>query len=178
MVYQRLECWLKICSCSLDLGSKETGCLAYRCLWRRRIGSTTNPSESQVAAARRLQRWIVSKIESLQERNSRARRALSEAAPLLEVSPDERKEAHSPEFRTERQGLPCMRAADLFAGRHPPAMRGSSGGRSSGRETKSGTKARSQLSQTIHMDQKEMPEMWKRTACETERMRLRSRLFL
>ncbi len=96
----------------------------------------------------------------------------------LKVSPDERKEAHSPDFSTERQSLPCMRTAELFARRHPPAMRGLSGGRRSGRETESGTKARSQHSQTIHMDQKEVPEMPKETARATENMRLRSRLFL
>jgi len=96
----------------------------------------------------------------------------------LEVSPDVRKEAHSPDFPTERQSLPCMRAADLFAGRHPPAMRGLPGGRTSGRETESGTKARIQRGQTIHMDQKEVPEMRKETARATENMRLQSRLFL
>ncbi len=95
-----------------------------------------------------------------------------------EVSPDERKKTHSPDFPTERQILPCMRAADLFAGRHPPAMRGLPGGRTSGRETECGTKARIQRGQTIHMDQKEVPEMRKETARATESMRLRSRLFL
>ena len=94
------------------------------------------------------------------------------------MSPDERKEAHSLDFPAARQSLSCMRDANLLSGRHPPAMRGLSGRRSSRRETKSGTKAQSQRRQTLHMDQEEVPEMWKRSACATENMRLRSRLFL
>ena len=85
----------------------------------------------------------------------------------VEVSTDGRKEANSLDFPTERQGMPYMRKADLFAWRHPPAMRGLSGRRNSRRETESGTKAPRRRSQTILMDQEEVPEMWKRSARAT-----------
>ncbi len=100
----------------------------------------------------------------------------------LEVSPDERKEAHSLDFPAERQSLSCMRDANLLAGRHPPAMRGLSGRRGAerkdgSRENGRGKTARESLAPTALLEE-EVPEMRKRTAGATESMRLRSRLFL
>ncbi len=96
----------------------------------------------------------------------------------LEVLPDERKEAHSLEFPAERKSLSYLRDANLLAGRHPPAMRGFSGRRGSCRRTEGGTKAGSHRRETIHMDQQEVPEMWKRFACATKSMRVRPCVLL
>jgi len=57
-------------------------------------------------------------------------------------------------------------------------MRGISGGRTSSQEIGSGSEAQSQCSQTIYLDQKEMPKMRKRTARAKESMRLRPCFFL
>lgn len=72
-----------------------------------------------------------------------------------------------------------MRDANLLEGRHPPAMRGFAGRRSSHGETARGTKTQIRRSrQTIDMDQEEVPEMWNRIACAAESMPLWSCLYL